>query len=238
MQNYPRHAADYRKDDHMINIAVDGPAGAGKSYLARQIAKRLGYIYVDTGALYRSVALYMTETGVAPTDAEGVNAALPHVSVSLDYGDDGEQHVFLNGTDVSTEIRKPEISLAASSVSAIPEVRAFLLGIQRDMARTHNVVMDGRDIGTVIMPDAQVKIFLCANEKARAKRRYLELTEKGVVTTIEAVENEMNQRDRNDSTRKIAPAVPAEDAVILDNSDLDREGTVAAALAIIAAKLA
>lgn len=222
----------------MINIAVDGPAGAGKSYLARQIAKRLGYIYVDTGALYRSVALYMTETGVSPSDAEGVNAALPHVSVSLDYGDDGEQHVFLNGTDVSTEIRKPEISLAASSVSAIPEVRAFLLGIQRDMARTHNVVMDGRDIGTVIMPDAQVKIFLCANEKARAKRRYLELTEKGVVTTIEAVENEMNQRDRNDSTRKIAPAVPAEDAVILDNSDLDREGTVAAALAIIAAKLA
>ncbi|CDC70763.1 MAG: (d)CMP kinase [Firmicutes bacterium] len=222
----------------MINIAVDGPAGAGKSYLARQIAKRLGYIYVDTGALYRSVALYMTETGVSPSDAEGVNAALPHVSVSLDYGDDGEQHVFLNGTDVSTEIRKPEISLAASSVSAIPEVRAFLLGIQRDMARTHNVVMDGRDIGTVIMPDAQVKIFLCANEKARAKRRYLELTEKGVVTTLEAVENEMNQRDRNDSTRKIAPAVPAEDAVILDNSDLDREGTVAAALAIIAAKLA
>ena len=222
----------------MINIAVDGPAGAGKSYLARQIAKRLGYIYVDTGALYRSVALYMTETGVSPSDAEGVNAALPHVSVSLDYGDDGEQHVFLNGTDVSTEIRKPEISLAASSVSAIPEVRAFLIGIQRDMARTHNVVMDGRDIGTVIMPDAQVKIFLCANEKARAKRRYLELTEKGVVTTLEAVENEMNQRDRNDSTRKIAPAVPAEDAVILDNSDLDREGTVAAALAIIAAKLA
>lgn len=221
----------------MINIAVDGPAGAGKSYLARQIAKRLGYIYVDTGALYRSVALYMTEAGVSPSDVEGVKSALPHVSVSLDYGDDGEQHVFLNGTDVSTEIRKPEISLAASSVSAIPEVRAFLLGIQRDMAKTHNVVMDGRDIGTVIMPDAQVKIFLCANEKARAKRRYLELTEKGVVTTLEAVENEMNQRDRNDSTRKIAPAVPADDAVILDNSDLDREGTIEAALAIIAGKL-
>ena len=221
----------------MINIAVDGPAGAGKSYLARQIAKRLGYIYVDTGALYRSVALYMTEAGVSPSDSEKVKSALPHVSVSLDYGDDGEQHVFLNGTDVSTEIRKPEISLAASSVSAIPEVRAFLLGIQRDMAKTHNVVMDGRDIGTVIMPDAQVKIFLCANEKARAKRRYLELTEKGVATTLEAVENEMNQRDRNDSTRKIAPAVPADDAVILDNSDLDREGTIEAALAIIAGKL-
>lgn len=221
----------------MINIAVDGPAGAGKSYLARQIAKRLGYIYVDTGALYRSVALYMTDAGISPSDADGVIKALSGVSVSLDYGSDGEQHVFLNGTDVSTEIRKPEISLAASSVSAIPEVRAFLLGLQRNMAKTHNVVMDGRDIGTVILPDAQVKIFLCANEKARAKRRYLELTEKGIETTLEAVENEMNQRDRNDSTRKIAPAVPADDAVILDNSELDREGTIEAALKIIADKL-
>lgn len=221
----------------MINIAVDGPAGAGKSYLARQIAKRLGYIYVDTGALYRSVALYMTDAGISPSDADGVIKALSGVSVSLDYGSDGEQHVFLNGTDVSTEIRKPEISLAASSVSAIPEVRAFLLGLQRNMAKTHNVVMDGRDIGTVILPDAQVKIFLCANEKARAKRRYLELTEKGIETTLEAVENDMNQRDRNDSTRKIAPAVPADDAVILDNSELDREGTIEAALKIIADKL-
>lgn len=221
----------------MINIAVDGPAGAGKSYLARQIAKRLGYIYVDTGALYRSVALYMTEEGIAPSDADSVIAALSGVSVSLDYADDGEQHVFLNGSDVSSEIRNPEISLAASSVSAIPEVRAFLLNIQREMARTHNVVMDGRDIGTVILPMAQVKIFLCANKSARAKRRFLELTEKGIETTLEAVESEMSLRDKNDSTRKVAPAVPADDAVILDNSELDREETIEAALEIIAEKL-
>lgn len=221
----------------MINIAVDGPAGAGKSYLARQIAKRLGYIYVDTGALYRSVALYMTEEGIAPSDADSVIAALSGVSVSLDYADDGEQHVFLNGSDVSSKIRNPEISLAASSVSAIPEVRAFLLNIQREMARTHNVVMDGRDIGTVILPMAQVKIFLCANKSARAKRRFLELTEKGIETTLEAVESEMSLRDKNDSTRKVAPAVPADDAVILDNSELDREETIEAALEIIAEKL-
>lgn len=221
----------------MINIAVDGPAGAGKSYLARQIAKRLGYIYVDTGALYRSVALYMTEEGIAPSDADSVIAALSGVSVSLDYADDGEQHVFLNGSDVSSEIRNPEISLAASSVSAIPEVRAFLLNIQRKMARTHNVVMDGRDIGTVILPMAQVKIFLCANKSARAKRRFLELTEKGIETTLEAVESEMSLRDKNDSTRKVAPAVPADDAVILDNSELDREETIEAALEIIAENL-
>ena len=221
----------------MIGIAIDGPAGAGKSYLARTVAKRLGYIYVDTGALYRTIGLSMVRCGISPTDAESVIRALEGVSVSLEYAEDGEQHVFLNGEDVSTAIRMPEISMAASAVSAIPEVRAFLLDIQRNMAKTHSVVMDGRDIGTVILPDAQVKIFLCANEKARARRRYLELCEKGVETTLEAVEAEMLTRDKNDSTRKVAPAVPAEDAVILDNSELDREGTVEAALAIIADKL-
>ena len=221
----------------MINIAVDGPAGAGKSYLARQIAKRLSYIYVDTGALYRSVALYMDRKNVDVKDTALVISSLDGLSVSLDYADDGEQHVFLNGEDVSREIRQPHISMGASAVSAIPEVRSFLLGIQKDMASTHNVVMDGRDIGTVILPDAQVKIFLCANEKARAKRRYAELLEKGISTTLEAVEEEMHTRDQNDSTRKIAPAIPADDAVILDNSELDREGTVEAALKIIADKL-
>ena len=143
----------------------------------------------------------------------------------------------MNGADVSLDIRRPEISMAASTVSAIPEVRSFLLGIQRDMAKSYNVVMDGRDIGTVIMPDAQVKIFLCANEHARAKRRFDELTEKGIQTTLEAVELEMKERDHSDSTRKIAPAVPAADAVVLDNSALDRDGTVEAALKIIADKL-
>ena len=222
----------------MINIAVDGPAGAGKSYLARAIAKRLGYIYVDTGALYRAVALCMTRQGIDVSDAPSVITALNNVNVSLEYDAEGVQKVYLLGEDVSAEIRLPHISMAASTVSAIPEVRAFLLSLQRDMAKTHNVVMDGRDIGTVILPDANVKIFLCANEKARAKRRYLELLEKGVDTTLEAVESEMLTRDKNDSTRKVAPAVAAPDAVILDNSDLDREGTVEAALKIIADKLA
>ncbi len=221
----------------MINIAVDGPAGAGKSYLARQIAKRLGYIYVDTGALYRSVALYMENHGIDVSKPDDVISVLDKLLVSLDYADDGEQHVFLNGKDVSSEIRQPQISMAASTVSAIPKVREFLLGIQRNMAETHNVVMDGRDIGTVIMPNADVKIFLCANEEARAKRRYAELTEKGIKTTLEAVAAEMSQRDHSDSTRKVAPAVAAKDAIILDNSDLDREGTVEAALKIIADKL-
>ncbi len=221
----------------MINIAVDGPAGAGKSYLAKEIAKRLGYIYVDTGALYRTVALCVTENGVEPSDVESVVKLLPSVNVTLNYAEDGTQHVYLSGKDVSNEIRMPHISMAASVVSAIPEVRAFLLDLQRNMAKTNNVVMDGRDIGTVILPDADVKIFLCANEKARAKRRYLELTAKGVETTLKAVENEMFTRDKNDSTRKVAPAVAAPDAVILDNSELDREGTVEAALAIIRSRI-
>ena len=221
----------------MINIAVDGPAGAGKSYLARQIAKRLGYIYVDTGALYRAIALFMTENNIDVSDASMVNGKLNEVKVELEYGNDGEQKVILCGKDVSTQIRLPHISMAASTVSAIPEVRAFLLSLQRNMAKTYNVVMDGRDIGTVILPDAQVKIFLCANENARAKRRYLELKEKGVETTLEQVEAEMSLRDKNDSTRKVAPAIAAADAVILDNSDLDREGTIEAALKIIEEKL-
>jgi cytidylate kinase len=180
----------------------------------------------------------MTEEGIDLSDASAVVARLSDLTVGLDYAEDGEQHVFLNGKDVSREIRLPEISMAASTVSAIPEVRSFLLDIQRDMARTHNVVMDGRDIGTVILPNAQVKIFLSASERARAKRRFIELTEKGIETTLEAVEAEMKSRDHNDSTRKVAPAIPAADAVMLDNSDLDREGTVEAALSIIAEKLA
>ena len=221
----------------MINIAVDGPAGAGKSYLAKEIARRLGYIYVDTGALYRTIAFYVTENGVAPSDSDGVIKLLPSVEVSLCYGEDGTQHVYLSGRDVSNEIRMPEISMAASVVSAIPEVRAFLLDLQRNMASTNNVVMDGRDIGTVILPNADVKIFLCANEKARAKRRFLELSAKGVETTLEEVEAEMLARDKNDSTRKVAPAVAAPDAIILDNSELDREGTVEAAISIIRGKI-
>ena len=221
----------------MINIAVDGPAGAGKSYLAKEIARRLGYIYVDTGALYRTIALCVIENGIEPSDSEAVIKLLPSVFVSLNYGEDGTQHVYLSDRDVSADIRMPAISMGASKVSAIPEVRAFLLDLQRNMAKSNNVVMDGRDIGTVILPNADVKIFLCANEKARAKRRYLELVAKGVDTTIEDVESEMFARDKNDSTRKVAPAIAAPDAVILDNSELDREETVEAALAIIRGKI-
>lgn len=223
--------------EKMINIAVDGPAGAGKSFLARQIAAKLGYIYVDTGALYRTIALNVFRKSVDASDKDAVIASLDGLKVKLEYTENGEQHVFLNGEDVNGLIRQPEISMLASKVSAIPEVRAYLLGIQRDMAKTNNVVMDGRDIGTVILPDAQVKIFLCANEKARAKRRYMELIEKGVQTTLEEVESEMTKRDKNDSTREVAPAVPASDAVILDNSELDRDGTIEAALKIIADKI-
>ena len=221
----------------MINIAVDGPAGAGKSYLAKEIARRLGYIYVDTGALYRTIAFCVIENKIDPSDSESVIALLPSIDISLGYAEDGTQHVYLSDRDVSAEIRMPEISMGASVVSAIPEVRAFLLDLQRNMANTNNVVMDGRDIGTVILPNADVKIFLCESEKARAKRRYLELNEKGVETTLEAVESEMLTRDKNDSTRKVAPAVAAPDAVILDNSELDREGTVEAALDIIRSRI-
>ncbi|MBR6426357.1 MAG: (d)CMP kinase [Clostridia bacterium] len=220
----------------MINIAIDGPSGAGKSYLARQVASRLGYIYVDTGALYRAVGLHMLDKGIDPSDRERVASELENVTVSFAHKD-GEQHVFLNSCDVNSLIRTPEVSMAASAVSAIPQVRAFLLGLQKDIAAKENTVMDGRDIGTVILPDAQVKIFLCASPEARARRRFLELTEKGVVTTLEEVKADMARRDANDSTRDVAPAVPAEDAVILDNSDLDREQTVLAALRIVEEKL-
>ena len=220
----------------MIGIAVDGPSGAGKSYLARQMAARLGYLYVDTGALYRAVGLFMLEQGIPTGDAEAVCGALAGVSVSFRHEDDG-QHVFLNERDVTGEIRRPEVSMAASAVSAIPAVRAFLLDLQRDIAETNDVVMDGRDIGTVILPNAQVKIFLFANEAARAERRYKELLEKGVQTTLSDVIEDMSKRDVNDATRAVAPAVPAPDAVLLDNSLLDREGTIEAALAIVREKL-
>ncbi len=221
----------------MINIAIDGPSGAGKSFLSRAIAKKLGYIYVDTGALYRALALGMIEMGIDPRDTDSVVKGLSGIVISLEYGEDGEQAVMLNGKAVSSMIRTPEISMAASAVSAIPAVRAFLLGLQKDMAKTRNVVMDGRDIGTVILPNAQVKIFLCASDKARARRRFAELTEKGMAVTLEQIERDMRQRDRNDSTRAVAPAIAADDAVVLDNSELSRDETLEAALKIIAEKL-
>lgn len=218
-------------------IALDGPSGAGKSSLARALAKELGLIYVDTGALYRTIGLYMTRSGVDVKNAEAVAARLPEVQLELVYKN-GNQSVLLCGEDVGDSIRTPEMSLAASAVSAIPAVREFLLGIQKDMAAKGGVVMDGRDIGTVIMPDADAKLFLVASPAARAKRRYLELTAKGVDCSFEQILMETNARDEADRQRNIAPAVPAEDAMFLDNSDYTLAETVAEALNLIARKCA
>ena len=218
-------------------IALDGPSGAGKSSLARALAAELGLIYVDTGALYRTIGLYMTRSGVDVKNAEAVAARLPEVQLELVYKN-GAQSVLLCGEDVGDSIRTPEMSLAASAVSAIPAVREFLLGIQKDMAAKGGVVMDGRDIGTVIMPDADAKLFLVASPAARAKRRYLELTAKGVECSFEQILMETNARDEADRQRNIAPAVPAEDAMFLDNSDYTPAETLAEALNLIARKCA
>ena len=218
-----------------IRIALDGPSGAGKSSLAKAIASKLGIVYVDTGALYRSIGLYVSRKGVDPHSAEAVALCLPEISLSLAFNAEG-QRVILNREDVSDKIRTPEMSMYASAVSAIPAVRAFLLETQRSISESTSVIMDGRDIGTVIIPDAEVKIFLVASAEARAKRRYAELTAKGQVCTYEEVLSDMVERDKNDSSRAIAPAVPAEDAVFLDNSDLTFEETVEAALSVICKK--
>lgn len=219
-----------------INIALDGPAGAGKSFLCREIAKLYELIHVDTGALYRAIGLYIRRLEINPKDEEGVVKALESIKLGLEFSEDG-QFVTLDGENVNGYIRTTEISEYASDVSKIPAVRAFLLETQRSIAREKNVIMDGRDIGTVILPDANVKIFLTASDEVRARRRYDELIAKGVETTYEQELNSLVARDNNDRTRKTAPAVPAEDAVILDNSLLDREGTIKAAIKIIEEKI-
>ena len=203
-----------------VSVAIDGPVGAGKSSIARNAAGQLGYIYVDTGALYRAIGLYCHRNGVDMKDHAAVAAALPGAEPGIRLID-GTQHIYLNGEDVSEEIRLPEISMAASAVSAVPEVRAALLDLQRDMAKKDNVIMDGRDIGTVVLPDATVKIFLTAKAEIRAKRRYDELCAKGVATTFEEVLDDLNQRDYNDSHRAVAPLKQAEDAVLADTSEPD-----------------
>ncbi|MBO7740833.1 MAG: (d)CMP kinase [Clostridia bacterium] len=219
----------------MYQIAIDGPSGAGKSTLAKILAAKLGFIYVDTGALYRSIGLYMEMNGIDPKDADAVVAALPNITLALEYHD-GSQVVLLNGENVGDRIRTPQISMYASSVSAIPAVRAFLLDTQRNIAAKNNVIMDGRDIGTVILPNANVKIFLVSSFETRARRRVKELLEKGIEASYDEVLADMIARDKNDSSRAVAPLVPAEDAVHLDNSELTLEGTVDAALAIIRGK--
>lgn len=209
----------------MINIAIDGPAGAGKSTAAKAAAKKLGFIYVDTGALYRTVGVNALRNGIDPKDAEKVKATLADIDVSLGFVD-GSQHVFLNGEDVSEEIRLPASSMAASDVSAIPEVREFLLSLQRDIAKRNNCLMDGRDIGTVILPDAQYKFFFTASAEIRADRRCKELKEKGIPADYETVLSEIKERDYNDSHRKTAPLKQADGAVLIDSSNMTIEEAV------------
>ncbi|MBO5715657.1 MAG: (d)CMP kinase [Clostridia bacterium] len=206
----------------MIRIAIDGPSGSGKSTLAKAVARELGIIYVDTGALYRTVGYFVYANGKDPHNAYEVEALLPNVQIELKY-ENGSQRVILNGEDLGDKIRMPEMSMYASAVSSIPAVRQFLLEMQKKMARENSVVMDGRDIGTVIIPDADLKIFLVASNETRAKRRTLELLEKGVETTYEDVLVDMTERDKQDKNRDIAPAVPADDAIIFDNSEMSVE---------------
>lgn len=219
----------------MIRIAIDGPGGAGKSSVAKAVSKALGIIYVDTGALYRNIGLYMLDSGIDVKDSDAVVSALPSVHLELKF-EDGRQVILLNGEDKGDKIRTPEASMAASAVSAIPAVRDFLLDMQRQTAKKNSVVMDGRDIGTVILPDAEVKIFLTASAKARAERRYKELCAKGAEVTFEQVYNEMVQRDKNDSTRDVAPCVQAKDALLVDNSKLNEAETVEKILKIVKKK--
>ena len=220
----------------MIKIAIDGPSGSGKSTLAKNLSKALGIIYVDTGALYRAIGLHAVRAGVDLSRAESAAPLLCEAEVGFRHVD-GAQRVYLDGEDVTGLIRTPEVSMAASAVSAVPEVRARLLSLQRDIAKEHDVVMDGRDIGTVIFPDADVKIFMCSDETARAERRFEELSGKGIEISKERVAEELAERDKNDSGRSIAPLVPAADAVWLDNSKLEPEQTLSVALGIIRGKL-
>lgn len=217
-------------------IAIDGPSGSGKSTLAKALSKKLGYLYIDTGAMYRTVGFYAKINGIEPNDEDTLSKHFDNIKIDLKWID-GAQHVFLGGEDVSDKIRTPEMSMYASAVSALPAVRTFLLDRQRGFAENNNVIMDGRDIGTVVLPGADVKIFLKADDRQRAKRRYEELIEKGQQVSLEDVYNDMVLRDKNDSTRKTAPCVPAEDAIFLDNTQYEPEETLGKALDIIYGKI-
>ena len=219
----------------MVSVAIDGPAGAGKSTLARRLAAELGYIYVDTGAMFRTIGLYALRAGKDPKDNEAVNALLPEISLKFAFIG-GEQHIYLNGEDVSTAIRTEEVGMAASAVGANPEVRAFLLGMQRDMAKTQDVLMDGRDIGTVVLPDATVKIFLTASPEARATRRWKEYQQKGVEVSYEEVLADVRQRDYQDTHRAAAPLRQADDAQLLDTSEMNFEQSLEAMKKMIVEK--
>ncbi|MCI9112678.1 (d)CMP kinase [Oscillibacter sp.] len=216
-----------------IRVAVDGPSGAGKSTLARAAAAALGFLYVDTGAIYRTVGLSVRDRGVDPGDEAAVAEMLPPLRIELRYDGEGGQRMFLNGRDVSGEIRLPEISRYASAVSALPVVRAYLMETQRDLARKHDVIMDGRDIGTVVLPDAEVKVFLTASAQARAERRCRELEERGTPQPFEEVLRDIEDRDFRDTHREAAPLRRAEDAALLDTSALDFRQSLEALLEII-----
>ena len=216
-----------------VRVAIDGPSGAGKSTLARAAAARLGFLYVDTGAIYRTIGLYARDRALSLDGGDAIGAALPGLRVELRYDEAGQQRMFLNGRDVSGEIRRPEISRYASAVSALPVVRAYLLEKQRELAREDSVVMDGRDIGTVVLPDAEVKIFLTASAEVRAERRCRELEERGTPQPLEEVLRDIEDRDFRDTHREAAPLRQAEDAALLDTSALDFRQSLEALLAII-----
>ena len=220
----------------MISIAIDGPSGAGKSTISRAAAKLFGFIYVDTGAIYRTIGLAAKLRGIDVSDNETVISMLPELRIELRYNDAGEQCMLLDGADVSRDIRLPEVSMLASKVSAIPEVREYLVDMQRKMAELHDVVMDGRDIGTVILPNADLKIFLTAGAEDRARRRYEELLQKGVETTFESVLDELIKRDEQDTMRAAAPLKAADDAVILDTSGNTLEKSVSEVCRLISEK--
>ncbi len=220
-----------------ISVAIDGPAGAGKSTIARRLAKELGYYYVDTGAIYRTVAYFFDLWGVSPKDIDGITRYIDELTVGIEYDEDGVQHMIMNGMDVTEDIRTQEISQKASIVSAHAIVRDMLLDMQRDVAKKHNVIMDGRDIGTVVLPKANVKIFLTADPEVRAKRRYDELIAKGQKANLAQILKEIQQRDYQDMNRAIAPLKQAKDAVKVDTSGLDIEGVVEAIKAIVKDKI-
>lgn len=213
----------------MTKIAIDGPAGAGKSSISKKVAKALGYIYIDTGAMYRTVGLKAVRCGIDTKDSEGVASILPTLDIDIRH-EGVEQHIFLDGENVSDQIRTPEISMAASNVSAIPAVRVALVDLQRKLAENHDVVMDGRDIGSFVLPDAEVKIFLTASVEARAQRRYKELLEKGETVDFDAVKEDMILRDKQDSTRAVSPLVVADGATVIDTSNLNFEESVNAVI--------
>ena len=214
-------------------VAIDGPSGAGKSTLARAAAERLGILYVDTGAIYRTIGLYVQRRGIDPKDTAAVLAALPDIRIGMDHDADGMQRMLLNGEDVTADIRLPEISMYASAVSAIQGVRDFLMEMQRSLARERSVIMDGRDIGTVVLPDADVKIFLYADVEVRAKRRELELRQRGTPKPYEEVLREMEERDYNDTHRAAAPLQAADDAIMVDTSSMDFDASLALLLDVI-----